>query len=124
MSMNRVQLIGNIGKEPQFDYKKEDTAVLKFSVAVNSKVKDKKTTEWFNVVAFDKLAETLKVYLKAGIQVYVEGALKIKKYENKDKEERLQVYILAHKVDFFGGKEQKTANEESHEEHPDEFSGD
>ncbi len=121
MSMNRVQLIGNIGKEPQFDYKKEDTAVIKFSVAVNSKVKDKKITEWFNVVAFDKLAETLKVYLKAGMQVYVEGALKIKKYENKDKEERLQVNILAHKVDFFGRINSK--DEEEHAE-SEEYSGD
>ena len=119
MSMNRVQLIGNIGKEPVFDYKKEDTAVLKFSVAVNSKVKDKKVAEWFNVVAFDKLAETLKPYLTAGMRVYVEGALRIKKYENKDKEERLQVNIIAHKVDFFGGKEQKT--EEFHEEPAPEF---
>ncbi len=122
MSMNRVQLIGNIGKEPQFDYKKEDTAVIKFSVAVNSKVKDKKVTEWFNVVAFDKLAETLKVYLKAGMQVYVEGALKIKKYENKDKEERLQVNILAHKVDFFGRLNSK--DEEEHAESEGEYSGD
>ena len=111
MSMNRVQLIGNIGKEPEFSYKKEDIAVLKFSAAVNSKVKDKKVTEWFNVVCFDKLAETLKVYLKAGMQVFVEGALKVSKYENKDKEERLQVNIIAHKVDFFGGQSEEKESE-------------
>ena len=116
MSMNRVQLIGNIGKEPEFSYKKEDIAILKFSVAVNSKVKEKKVTEWFNVVCFDKLAETLKVYLKAGMQVYVEGSLKVSKYENKDKEERLQVSVIAHKVDFFGGKDE---NSDTETEEPD-----
>ena len=101
--MNRVQLIGNIGKKPEFDYKKE-IAVLKFSVAVNSKVKEQKVTEWFKVVVFEKLAETLKVYLESGMPVFIEGSLKINKYKNDKGEERQNVYILAHKVNFFANK--------------------
>jgi single-strand DNA-binding protein len=111
MNLNEVFLTGNIGKKPEIKYTKEEKPVLTFSIAQNSKTKDdKKITEWYNIVVFDKLAETLSLYLEAGMPVLVKGVLKVNNYEDKDKNKRTKVYIVAHKVIFTGGtKESKTA---------------
>ena len=118
MNLNEVFLTGNIGKKPEIKYAKEDKPVLTFSIAQNSKTKDNKQfTEWYNIVVFDKLAETLSLYLEAGMWVFIKGTLKINNYEDKDKNKRIKVYIAAYKVIFTGGnKESKNSvTEELHD---------
>jgi single-strand DNA-binding protein len=71
--LNRVEIIGNVGRDPEMRYTPNGTAVAGFSVAVNDKRGEEETTEWFNVVCWNKTAEFCNQYLNKGRQVYVEG---------------------------------------------------
>jgi single-strand DNA-binding protein len=86
-SLNRVQLIGNVGKEPEIKYTPQGTAVAKFSLATNERFKkDGEWTdrvEWHNLVAWSKLAEIAGQYIKKGQQVYVEGRIQTRSWDDK-----------------------------------------
>ena len=84
-SLNKVQLIGNLGRDPEMKYAPGGQAVTQFSIAVarNSK-KDGEQTDWFKVICWDKLAEIADQYLKKGHRVYVEGRLQIREYTGWD----------------------------------------
>ena len=92
--LNKIMLIGNLGRDPEMSYLQSGTAITKFTVAVNRTWKDrqsgeaKKETTWFNVVAWDRLAETCNQYLHKGSKVYVEGRMTSHKYTDKDGAER------------------------------------
>ena len=84
--LNKVLLIGNLGKDPELKYTPKGTAVCKFSLAANEPYKDDngnwvERTEWVNVTAWRKLAETCGQYLKKGSKIYVEGKLSTSSYE-------------------------------------------
>jgi single-strand DNA-binding protein len=88
--LNKIMLIGNLGRDPEMSYLPSGKAVTKFSVAVSRRWNDRESgerreeTTWFNAVAFDRLAETCNTYLHKGSKVYVEGRMTSRKYTNKD----------------------------------------
>jgi len=88
--INKVILIGNLGKDPEIKYTTEDRAVVKFSLATSTQWKDKdsgelrKRTEWHRLTAFGRLAEICYEYLEKGKQVYVEGRLQTNTWEKDD----------------------------------------
>ena len=106
--LNRVSLIGNLGKDPEVRYTQGGDAVCNFSLAVNGskKVGDQweDHTEWVNVVVFGKTAENAGQYLSKGRQVYVEGAMQTRKWKDKEGNERWSTEVKAFEVMFLGSK--------------------
>ena len=109
-SVNRVILIGNLGKDPETRYAPSGDAVTNITVATTETWKDKATgekreaTEWHRVVFFGKLAEIAGQYLKKGSQVYLEGKLKTRKWQDKDGADRYTTEINADEMKMLGGK--------------------
>lgn len=92
-SVNKVMLIGNLGKDPEVKYTPSGMAVAKFSLATNERFKDKSgewqdRTEWHNIVAWQRLAEIVGEYLKKGSKVYIEGRLQTSSWEDKQSGEK------------------------------------
>ena len=89
-ALNRVQLIGNLGRDPESRYTPTGKKVSHFSIAVTNRWKagneTRENTEWVNIEAWGRLAEICQEYLKKGSLVYVEGRLKTDKYEDKDRD--------------------------------------
>jgi single-strand DNA-binding protein len=88
-SLNKVLLIGNLGKDPELSYTASGVAVAKFSVATGERWKDQEgnvqeRTEWHNIVAWRKLAEICGQYLKKGSKVYLEGKLQTRSWDDKN----------------------------------------
>jgi len=106
VSLNRVEIIGNTGSEPEMRFTPSGKPVTSFSVAVNSKYGETETTEWFNVVAWNKLAETCNQYLTKGRQVYVDGRLQTRKWEGQDGQMHYKTEVIANKVLFLGKREE------------------
>lgn len=106
--VNRVTLIGNLGRDPEIRYVESGSAVCTLRVAVSERVKkgDEWTehVEWIDVVVFGKTAETCAQHLAKGRQVYVDGRLQTREYE-KDGQKRRHTEVVARDVLFLGGKE-------------------
>jgi len=103
-ALNRVQLIGRLGKDPESKFTPTGKKVAHFSVAVSNRWKSrdgeaKESTEWVNVEAWDRLGEVCQEYLKKGSLVYIEGRLKTDKYEEKG-ETRYFTKVVAQMVQF------------------------
>ena len=109
-SVNRVILIGNLGKDPETRYAPSGDAATNIVVATTETWKDKtsgekrEATEWHRVVFFGKLAEIAGQYLKKGSQVYLEGKLKTRKWQDKDGHERYTTEINADEMKMLGSK--------------------
>jgi len=105
--VNKVIIIGNLGRDPEVRYAQSGMAICKLSVAVTERVKDgdawKDATEWFRVTVFGKTAENAGQYLQKGRQVYVEGRLKTEKYKDKDGVEKTSTEVVANTLTFLGG---------------------
>ena len=98
--LNKVQIIGNLGRDPEMRYTPAGKAVTNFTVAVGRVTRDPngdnhEETEWFRVVAWDRLAETCQQYLKKGSKVYIEGRLQTRKYTDREGAERTSVEVVA-----------------------------
>lgn len=111
--MNKVMLIGNLGKDPVMTYTPSGNAVTKFTIAVNrfSKGADgqrQKDTEWFDIVAWNQLAETCNTYLQKGSKVFVEGRLVKRTYTNKEGQERLAVEVVINEMEMLTPKESRS----------------
>ena len=106
--MNKVTIIGNLGQDPEVRYTQGGDAVCNFSLAVNGskKVGDKweDHVEWINIVVFGKTAENAGQYLSKGRQVYVEGALQTRKWQDKEGSDRWSTEVKAFEVMFLGSK--------------------
>ena len=102
-SVNKVILVGNVGKEPEMRYTPNGVAVADFSIACNSKFGEKETTEWVTITAWKKTAELCNQYLKKGRQVYVEGRLQTDSWEDKGVT-KYRTKVVANTVLFLGGK--------------------
>jgi len=104
--LNKVTLIGNLGRDPEVKYASNGNAIANLAVATSESWKDKQTgekkemTEWHRVSVFGKLAEVAGQYLKKGSKIYVEGQLKTTKYQDKDGKD---TYSTAINVSGFGG---------------------
>lgn len=109
-SLNKVQIIGNAGRDPEIRYLPSGQAVASISVATTSKRKDKQSgeniesTEWHRVTFFDKLAEIVGEYVKKGSPLYVEGRLKYGKFTTKEGHEQNTCDIIADSMQLLGGK--------------------
>lgn len=105
--VNKVIIVGNLGRDPEVRYSQGGMAIAKLSVAVTERVKDgdgwKDATEWFRVTCFGKTAENAGQYLQKGRQVYVEGRLKTEKYKDKEGVEKTSTEVVANTVQFLGG---------------------
>jgi single-strand DNA-binding protein len=109
-SVNKVILIGNLGRDPELRYTPSGTAVANFTVATNETWKDKdgtkqEHTEWHRVVAWGKLAEIAGEYLRKGRQVYIEGSIRSRTYKDKDGNDRTAVEIRADNMVMLGRQE-------------------
>lgn len=93
-SFNRVILVGNLVRDPEIRYVGSGAAVTKFTLAVNRRAKQQDETDFIDIVAWDKLAETCNTYLKKGMSVLVEGRLSIRSYETKEGEKRKATEIV------------------------------
>jgi single-strand DNA-binding protein len=109
-SVNKVILVGNLGKDPEVKYTPNGTAVAKFSVATNERFKDKSgewqdRTEWHNIVAWQRLAEIVGEYIKKGSKVYIEGRLQTSSWEDKQSgEKKYRTEIIAQDLVMLGGR--------------------
>lgn len=103
--------IGNLGRDPELRYTKNNDAVVNFSIASN----DKRTnsTTWINVVTFGKQAEICKEYLKKGSKVAISGELQIREFDKKDGSKGTSVEVLASKVEFLSGGSSSGSEESS-----------
>ncbi len=109
MSLNKVILIGRLGRDPETRYMPNGDAVCNFSVATSESWKDqsgqkKERTEWHNITLYRKLAEIAAQYLKKGSLVYLEGKIQSRKYTGKDGIERTAFEIIASEMKMLGGK--------------------
>jgi single-strand DNA-binding protein len=93
-SYNKCILIGNLVRDPEIRYVGSGAAVTKFTLAVNRRSKQQEETDFIDIVAWDKLAETCNTYLKKGMSVLVDGRLSIRSYETKEGEKRKATEIV------------------------------
>jgi single-strand DNA-binding protein len=110
-SVNKVILIGNLGRDPETRYSAEGSAITNVSVATTDRWKDKTSgemkeqTEWHRVVFFNRLAEVAGEYLKKGRPVYVEGRLRTRKWTDKDGVEKYTTEIVADVMQLLGARD-------------------
>jgi len=101
--LNKVMIIGNVGRDPEMRYTPSGAAVTSFSVAVSRRWttpdnQQRDETEWFNVVAWDKLAETCNQLITKGRKVYIEGRLQTRSWEGQDGQKRYRTEVVASQV--------------------------
>jgi len=111
MSVNHVILVGRFGKDPEVRYMTNGDAVLNISLATSETWKDKngekqEKTEWHNLVFFRRLAEVAGQYLKKGSQVYVEGKLQTRKWQDKESKDHYTTEILVNEMQMLGNKQE------------------
>ena len=108
--INKVILVGNLGKDPEVRYMPSGKAVTNFSIATSESWTDKSTgdkqerTEWHNIVLFDKLGEIAAEYLRKGSQVYIEGSLRTRKWQDKEGKDRYTTEIVGRDMQMLGSR--------------------
>ncbi|GAB6043749.1 single-stranded DNA-binding protein [Endothiovibrio diazotrophicus] len=108
--INKVILVGNLGKDPEVKYMPSGSAVTNITIATSESWKDKQTgeqqerTEWHRVVFFNRLAEIAGEYLRKGSQVYVEGSLRTRKWQGQDGQDRYTTEIVANEMQMLGSR--------------------
>jgi single-strand DNA-binding protein len=108
--VNKVILIGHLGQDPQQRAMPSGKAVVNLRVATTDQWRDKQTgenkeaTEWHNVVMFDRLAEIAAEYLRKGSQIYVEGKIRTRKWQDKEGNDRYTTEIVANEMNMLGGR--------------------
>ena len=99
-SLNKVEIIGHLGRDPESKFTAGGKQVVTFSVAATEKWQGGEHTEWFNVVAWEKLAENCARFIRKGSQVFIEGKLRTREYEGRDGTKRKTTEVIAHNVIF------------------------
>ncbi len=117
-SVNKVILIGNLGKDPELRYAPSGSAVANFSLATSEQWKDQEgnpqeRTSWHNIVVWGKLAEIAAEYLKKGRKVYVEGRIQYRDYEGKDGNKRYVTEVVVNDLVMLGSRQDGGEKEES-----------
>jgi len=108
-SLNKVMLIGNLGKDPEVRYTTSGTAVASFSIATSERFKGKSgewedRTEWHNITLWGRLAEIAGEYLAKGKTVYIEGRLQTRKWQDRDGRDRYTTEIVGEKMQMLSGR--------------------
>ena len=117
--MNKIMLIGNLGRDPEMNYTPDGTAVTRFSLAVVTRTTKSATgerlqeTEWFNITAWRQLAETCSTYLKKGQKVFIEGRLATRKYTDKNGIERTALDVTASDLEMLTPKDRQSSTSSS-----------
>ena len=109
MSVNKAILVGRLGKDPETRYMTNGEAVTNVSLATSENYKDKngekqERTEWHNLVFYRRLAEIAGEYLKKGAQIYVEGRIQTRKWQDKEGKDRYTTEIIVNEMQMLGGK--------------------
>ncbi len=108
--VNKVILVGNLGKDPEVRYSPNGSAMANVTIATTESWKDRQTgekqekTEWHRVVFFSRLAEIVGEYLKKGSQVYIEGRLQTRKWQGQDGQDRYTTEIVANDMQMLGSR--------------------
>ena len=108
--INKAVIVGTLGKDPEIRYATNGNAIVNISVATNESWKDKNTgeniekTEWHRIVVFGRLAEICGQYLKKGSQVYFEGKLQTRKWQDQSGQDRYSTEIVANEMQMLGGR--------------------
>ena len=124
--INKVILVGNLGKDPEVRYSPNGGAVTNITLATSESWKDKNTgekqekTEWHRVVFFGKLAEIAGEYLKKGSQVYIEGRLQTRKWQDKEGKDRYTTEIVAGEMQMLGSREGRGSPAPDYDQSADE----
>jgi single-strand DNA-binding protein len=111
-SVNKVILVGNLGKDPEIRHLENGAAVANFSIATSENYKDRKTgekvsqTEWHNIVAWRGLAEIAEKYLKKGHKVYIEGKLKTRTWQDQEGNNRYSTEVITDNLTMLGNANQ------------------
>ena len=109
-SVNKVIIVGNVGRDPETRYMPSGDAVTNISVATSDRYKDKQTgemkenTEWHRIAFFGKLAEIVAEYVKKGSQIYIEGRLQTRKWQDKEGKDRYTTEIVADRMQMLGSR--------------------
>lgn len=117
-SVNKVIIVGNLGRDPEMRYMPSGDAIANIAVATSFKSKDKNTgeqkeaTEWHRISFFGRLAEVVGQYLKKGSTVYIEGRLQTRKYTDKDGVEKYATDIIAENMQMLGSRQGDDAGSE------------
>jgi single-strand DNA-binding protein len=125
-SINKVILIGHVGKDPEIKYTPGGAALAKFSLATNERFKDKsgewqERTEWHNIVAWQRVAEIIGEYVKKGAKLFIEGRLQTSSWEDrKSGETKYRVEIVAREILLLDGKETDRNENRDHADEPRE----
>lgn len=115
MSLNKVMLIGNVGKDPEVRYLDGNAKVASFTLATTERYKDrnsgetKENTEWHNIVAWRVLADTVEKYVKKGSQLYIEGRIRTRQWTDQSGNKRYSTEIMADNLQLLGRKEGSAA---------------
>jgi single-strand DNA-binding protein len=108
--VNKVILVGNLGQDPETRFMPSGKAVTNLRIATSESFKDKETgeqqerTEWHRITLYDRLAEVSAEYLKKGSQIYVEGRLRTRKWQDKEGKDRYTTEIIADQMQMLGGR--------------------
>jgi single-strand DNA-binding protein len=124
--VNKVILVGNLGKDPEVRYSPNGGAVANITLATSESWKDKNTgekqekTEWHRVVFFGRLAEIAGEYLKKGAQIYIEGRLQTRKWQDKEGKDRYTTEIVAGEMQMLGSREGRGGSSAEFDQSADE----
>lgn len=102
MGFHQTIVEGNVGKEPELKYTANGTAVCTFSVAVNEKYGDKESTEWYNVVLWNKLAEVAGQYVAKGKEILIVGSMRTRSWDGQDGVKHYRTELIARDMKFVG----------------------
>ena len=103
--VNKIILLGNLGKDPELKYSQASgKAVCRFSLAVSDRRGGEEQTEWFNIVCFDRTAEIANEYLAKGRQVYLEGRLQTRKYQDQNGQDRYMTEVIVSNLTLVGSR--------------------
>lgn len=125
--INKAIILGSVGQDPEIRYFPDGKAVTNISVATNEEWKDKSSgqkqtkTAWHRVVIYGKLAEIAGEYIRKGSQVYIEGKIDYKKWQDKQGNDRYTTEIIADKMQMLGGKKTESSTQTNQQQVDDEF---
>jgi single-strand DNA-binding protein len=123
MSVNKAILVGNVGKDPEIRHLEGGTSVARFTLATSETYKNKSgemitNTEWHNIVAWRQLAELAEKYIRKGRQLYVEGKITNRQFDDKDGNKRYITEIVADNIRLLGRKEDEGGRENGQAKYP------
>lgn len=110
MSFNKIIIVGNIGKDPELRYTPQGVAVCNFNLATNARRGDQEDTTWFKVTLWRQMAENAAKYLTRGMQVYIEGRLRVETYQNREGETHYTLEVSATDMQFIGNNKSSSSD--------------